>query len=161
VVSEAFRRFEKAPPGPRVARTLVRMLDSPHEEIRLRALDLLGRRREAAVFEILAKSAEKHSVAGHSDEEAELLGQTLGRLSPSSAFALFREWLRPKGLVGRFVESPGQRWLQWAAVSGLGILRGEEAERTLREAAGKAHADVRRHCLATLARRRHGGPLHG
>jgi hypothetical protein len=161
VVSEAFRRLEKAPAGPRIARVLIRMMDSPHEEIRMRVLRLLARRNEAAVFEPLVRSAEGRAPKGIPTDEAELLGQTLARLAPSAALPLFKGWLRPKGLVGRFVESPGQRLLEWIAVSGIGELPGEEAEKTLRETSAKANPDLRRHCLATLARRRHGGAPHG
>ena len=154
VVHEALRRFDKAPPNPRVSRTLAQLLASPHEDVRLRALDLLSRRSEHAAFSAVAEHAERRAAAGVSQREAELIGRTLARLSPDTALSLFDEWLRPKGLLGRWVEASGGRMLEWMLVSGLGVLPAPEAERMLHGLAEKGGAEVRQHALATLARRR-------
>jgi hypothetical protein len=160
VVHEALRRFEKTPSNPRVSRTLAQLLNSPHEEVRLRALDLLSRRSERAAFSAVAEHAERRAAAGMSEREAELIGRTLARLSPDTALSLFDEWQRPKGLLGRWVEASSGRMLEWMLVSGLGALPSSEAETMLRSFAEKAGAEVRQHALATLARRRHPQDQH-
>jgi hypothetical protein len=156
VVHEALRRFEKAPANPRVSRTLAQLLANSHEDVRLRALDLLSRRSEHAAFGAVAEHAERRAAAGVSAREAELIGRTLAHLSPDSALTLFDEWLRPKGLVSRWVEGSGGRMLEWMLVSGLGVLPTAEAETRLRSLAERASDDLRRHVQATLARRRQG-----
>jgi hypothetical protein len=161
VADEAFRRIEAAAPSPRIARTLVRLLDSPHEEMRLRVLDLLGQRYGPPVFEPLVRSTETRAVAGLSTQEAERIGSTLARVAPDPALGVFRAWLKPKGLMGRWVETRGQQSLDWVAVTGLGCLPGEEVEKAIRDVSARAGADLRRHCLATLARRRHGDQSRG
>jgi hypothetical protein len=154
VVSEALRRLEAAQPQPRVARALLRLLDSPDDEMRLRVLELLANQYGAAVFEPLLRSTERRAPAGFPLEEAESLGRALARLAPSSALPVFKGWLRPRGLMGRFVESRAQSLLAWVAVAGLGSLSEDEAEGIIREATKHADPDLRRHCHATLARRR-------
>jgi len=161
VVSEAMRRLEAAPAQPRVARALLRLLDSPHDEMRLQVLEILSNHYGAVVFEPLVRSTERRAPAGFPLEEAELIGRTLARLSPSAALAVFKGWARPKGLMGRFVESRGHSLLAWVAVAGLGGLAEEEAETTIRETANRADAELRRHCMATLARRRREGVSRG
>ena len=155
VVHEALRRFEKAPSNPRVSRTLAQLLTSAHEDVRLRALDLLSRRSERAAFSAVAEHAERRAGAGVSKREAELIGRTLARLSPDTALSLFDEWLRPKGLLGRWVEASGGRMLEWMLISGLGALPAAEAETMLRGFAEKADEELRQYALATLAKRRH------
>jgi hypothetical protein len=155
VVHEALRRFDKAPSNPRVSRTLAQLLNNPHEDVRLRALDLLSRRSEHAAFSAVVEHAERRAAVGVSEREAELIGRTLARLSPDTALSLFQEWLRPKGLLGRWVEAGSRRMLEWMLVSGLGALPAAEAETLLRSYAEKAGAEVRPHALATLARRSH------
>lgn len=162
VVSEAFRRMEDAQPSPRVARTLLRMLDSPLEEIHLRVLDLLGTRYGALVFDPLVRSTEARCTARTlSEQEAEAIGRTLARLAPGPALTLFEQWLRPRKLIARLVESEGRWQHEWVAVSGLGSLRSDRAEPLIRETAARAGTELRRYCLATLARRRHQGDLYG
>jgi hypothetical protein len=161
IASEALRRLEKAPPGPRVARALVRMLASPHDELRLKVLDLIAERYGAAVFDSLVRSTEARAPAGFAETEAEKLGQTLARLAPPAALPVLQGWLRPKGLVGRLVESRERHGLAQVAVAGLGCLRAEEAERTLRDFSARAGAELRRQCLAALARRHHPDKLYG
>jgi hypothetical protein len=161
VVSEAMRRLEAAAPQPRVARALLRLLDSPHDELRLQVLEILGSRYGGTVFEPLARSTERRAATGFPLDEAELIGRTLAHLAPGSAMTVFKGWARPKGLMGRLVESRGHGLLAWVAVAGLGALPDNEAEATIREVAHRADAELRRHCMATLARRRHEGVSRG
>jgi hypothetical protein len=153
VVHEALRRFEKAPANPRVARTLAHLLASGREDVRLRALDLISRRRERAAFTSVAEHAERRAVADLSAREADLIGRTLARLAPDSTLSLFEAWLRPKGLVGRWVDASGTRMVQRVMIAGLAAVPGAEAEALLREVAEKCEGDLRRHALDALGRR--------
>jgi len=160
VVHEALRRFENAPPNPRVGRTLAELLARPQEDLRLRALDLMGRRSEHAAFSAIVENAERRAGGRLSTREAELIGRTLARLSPDSALEVFEGWLRPKGLVGRWVEgAAAARMVRWMAASGLGVLEGEGADTLLDELAEKSEGDLQRHARAVLERRhrREGG----
>ncbi|HEX7625221.1 MAG TPA: hypothetical protein VF400_16710, partial [Anaeromyxobacteraceae bacterium] len=67
----------------------------------------------------------------------------------------FGTWLEPKTRFLRGL-SAEQRAQQWAAVAGTGELPGTEAETSLQGLAERSEGDLRRHCLATLARRRKG-----
>jgi hypothetical protein len=152
VVHEALRRFEKAPAHPRIARILTQLLERPQEDVRLRALDLLGRRRERTAFGAVAQHAERRAVSALDAREADLIGRTLARLAPESCLSLFDGWLRP---VGSWVDAAGARMIQWVVASGLGSLAGSEAEALLREVADKNEGDLKRHALEALARHRH------
>ncbi len=155
VVHEALRRFEKAPANPRVARTLAHLLESAHEDVRLRALDLISRRHERAAFSSVAEHAERRAVADLSAREADLIGRTLARLAPESALALFEGWLRPKGLVGRWVDAVSGRAVQRIMIAGLAVLANAEADGLLREIAQKSEGDLKRLALDALGRKGH------
>ncbi len=161
LAGEALRRLETAAPGPRIARALIRMLASPHDEIRLEVLDLIAERYGAAVFDALVRSTEGRAAAGISAAETEKIGQTLAKLAPAAALSVFQGWLRPKGLMSRWVESRDRQALEAAAVAGLGCLRAQEAERLLRDFASHASAELKRQCLTALSRRRHPDKLYG
>jgi hypothetical protein len=161
VASEALRRFESAPSSIRVARTLMRMLGSPHEEIRLKVLSLLGARHDHAAFSPLLKYAEEHVAKGRSEAELTELGRALASLAPTAAETAFKDWLKPKGFMSRWRETASHRDLEWIAVSGLGTLPGAEIEKLIRDVSTKAGDEIRRHCLATLAQRRHKGTHDG
>jgi hypothetical protein len=161
VVHEALMRLAKAPHDPRVSRALVRLAASPHQEARWRALDLIGARKEHVAFGPIVKHAEEHRFDMTSLEEAARVGRTLAVLSSKGSLALFRQWLRPKGLVGRLVETAGHRFLEWSAISGLEQLPGEESEALIRQVAEKARGDLRAHCMGALVHRRHSGRRDG
>ncbi|MBN2372098.1 MAG: hypothetical protein JXO72_16585 [Vicinamibacteria bacterium] len=157
VAHEAMLRFEKAPHDARISRVLARLAASPHQEARWRALELIGARKEHGAFGPIVKLAEERQFDVTSMEEAARVGRTLATLSSRGSTALFRQWLRPKGLVGRLVETAAHRFLEWSAISGLEQLPGEEPEELIRQAAEKMHGDMRAHCLGALVRRRHRG----
>jgi hypothetical protein len=161
VVHEALRRFEQAKANPRVSRALADLLRRPEEDVRLRALDLLGRRGERAAFAAVSEHAERRAASGLSTREADLIGRTMARLSPDSAFSLFEGWLKPKGLVSRWVEGSAGRMAQWMAATGLGSIGGEEAETLLQEVAEKADGELKRHVKDVLARLQKRDGAHG
>ncbi|MCU0242449.1 MAG: hypothetical protein MUF51_08500 [Vicinamibacteria bacterium] len=154
VVFEAMRRFDKAPAGARVSRTLIKLLDSSAEDVRLRALELLGRRSEQAVFGPLAKWVEQHSHKMNG-KEAELAGRILARLSPHWAMDVFKDWLQHhQGLVARLLERGTEHMLEWTAAAGLEILPGQEPDELIQSIAKRADGELRKYCQNALARRR-------
>lgn len=128
------------------------LLDDPSEAIRVKAVEVLGRRGDEGVKQVLLRALESEHRALH---EVEALGRALAEISPIQAGRLLIGWLHPKArfLVGL---SAQQKRLQWAAVAGLALVPGEEAERQLQALAQGADEELRRHCLASLARRRKG-----
>jgi len=145
-----------AAPGEIPLGPVAALLGDGAERVRIRAAEILGRRGDERALEPIAKALESRDC---SDAEAEALGRALAEISPIAAARTLSGWLQPKGrfLVGL---SAQQKRLQWAAVAGLALLPGDEAERQLQALAAGAADDLRRHCLAALARRRK-GPPHG
>jgi len=128
------------------------LLQDPAEAIRVKAAEVLGRRGDETAVRALTAALEGPE---RSPREVEALGQALAEVAPIPASRLFAGWLNPKGrfLVGLTGQ---QKRLQWAAVAGLAAVPGAEAERQLQALAAEASDDLRRHCLAALARRRKG-----
>jgi hypothetical protein len=154
VIHEVLLRFEEAPGGAKVSRALLKMLDAPDEEVRLKVWTLLAGRREHAAFAPLTRYIEQRAQSGLTSTEAELAGRTVAQLAPSSALAVFKEWLRPKGLIGRWVETPAHLSLTSVTIAGLAVLPGDEPERMIRELAERSQDELKHHCLAALGRRR-------
>jgi HEAT repeat protein len=128
------------------------LLDDPSEAIRVKAAEVLGRRGDEQARQVLLRALE---TGDRSLPEVEALGRALAEVSPVQAGRLLLGWLHPKGrfLVGL---SAQQKRLQWAAVAGLALVPGEEAERQVQALAQEADEELRKHCLASLARRRKG-----
>jgi hypothetical protein len=137
-------------------RPVLELLRDPAEEVRVRAIELLGRRGDASALDPLCAALE--AADGLPDDEAAALGRAIATLGPDRAAALFPEWLQPKARFLRGLTAQ-QRTLQWAAVAGTGVLPGAGPEATLKALAEKGDADLRSHCLRTLGRRR--GTGHG
>lgn len=135
------------PTGPVAA-----LLDDPAERMRLKAAEVLGRRGDEEALEPLSRALAEGE---RTPREVEGLGRALAGVAPIRAARLFAEWVQPRA---RFLVGPNaqQRRLQWAAVAGLAVLPGAEAERQLHALAEAATDDLRRHCLAALALRRKG-----
>jgi predicted secreted protein len=143
----------EVPLGPVVA-----LLSDPAEGIRLKAAEVVARRGDESAVGPIVRILEQEE---RGTREVEGLGRVLAELAPIPAARLFGGWLNPKGrfLVGLNAQ---QRRLQWAAVSGLAAMPGEDAERQVQALAQEAGDELRKHCLAALARRRRGaGTSHG
>lgn len=134
------------------------VFDSLRDEsvaVRVRAIEVLGRRGDAATYvQLRALLEPEHATL----EEAEAIGRALGQLDASEARTSFAAWLRPKARVLRGLTAE-QRRLQWAAVAGTGVLPEPEAEQALADLAEESQGELRRHCLKALVRRR--GKRHG
>ncbi len=147
---EGLAALERSP-GEVPLRPLCELLDDRSERVRIRVAEVLGRRGDESVIDALRAALE--GGMERSLDEAEALGRALAEIAPIAAARMLSGWLEPKarflrGITGR------QRALQWAAVAGAGVLPGLEAETLLRGLADRADGELRRHCLATLARRR-------
>ncbi len=134
------------------------LLKDPSERIRVRAAEVLGRRGDASVVEPLCACLTE--ARSFSAALADAVGRAIAALAPGRAVELFGGWLEPKGrfLVGLSV---AQRLQQWAAVSGTGLLPGDQADAALRGLADRSDGDLRRLCLSTLTKRRRGGDARG
>lgn len=160
---EALRAMEVAE-GEVPLDRLLRLLRAPEAPLRIAAAQVLERRGTAQAFPAVEEALTGRK--GLSPEEAVALGRALARLHPARAVELFDRWLHPKkGLLGRLTGSGGDELLQWAAVAGLGAHPAPEVVARIEAVAKEAGEALRRHCFATLARRRHqgaaGGARHG
>jgi hypothetical protein len=149
---EGLAVLERAP-GEVPLRPLVELLRDRSGAVRIRAAEVIGRRGHASDAEALRAALEMREVP---PEEAEALGRAMAALAPAAAMRLFARWLEPPS---RFLRrpSPHERALQWAAVAGTGALPGDEAEAVLSALADGSDGELRRRCLAALARRRNAG----
>jgi HEAT repeat protein len=127
--------------------------------VRLRAAEVLGHRGDESAAEPL-RGALEDGASGPPLDEADALGRALAQVAPLVAERLFDGWIAPRS---RFLRGPTarERALQWAAVAGYGALPGPAAEAALRAVGERAEGDLRRHLLATLARRRKAFHAHG
>lgn len=154
--AEGLEALAAAPDIP--LRPVAELLGDASEIVRVRAAELLERRGDESVVAALRARLEE---AAPSPREAEALGRALAAVAPIAAGRIFGPWLEPKARFLRGL-SPQQRAQQWAAVAGLGAVPGAGAEAALTALAERADPDLKRHCLATLARRRkeQRGPSH-
>ncbi|MFO0580726.1 MAG: hypothetical protein U0229_00490 [Anaeromyxobacter sp.] len=144
------------------AASLVKLLSAPQEKLRIAAAVALEHHGDAAAARAVAAALTERK--GLSNAEAEALGRTLAKLHPGVAVRLFEEWLEEKkGLLSALKGGLGRESdpLRWAAVAGLGAMPGEEAEVRIQAVALKAGPELKRHCAATLARRRAEGRRNG
>lgn len=138
--------------GPVMTRVLLGLTTVPTEEVRLRALDLLGRRAVRAAFVPIAERVKREAPLRLGHAEAEVAGEALARTDPARAMELFREWLKPRGLFSAVL--PGHSTLQWVGVSGVVYLPGDDVETLVKHVAERAGSELSRHCTASLVKRR-------
>lgn len=156
---EALRALEHAQ-GEVPAERLVRLLQAGQEGVRVAAAQVLARHAVAPAFAAVEGALTGRRDCGHA--EAEALGRALAHIHPARALELFARWLEPrKGLLGRLAGVRQDDPLRWAAVAGLGAHPAPDAVARIEAVAKGADEELRRHCFATLARRRHEGARHG
>jgi hypothetical protein len=146
---EGLAALETAP-GDVPLRPVCELLRDGSEAVRVRAAEVLGRRGDESVFEALRRAIEEGRAIA--PREAEALGRALAGVSPIASARLFAAWLEPRGRFLRGLSSQ-QRSQQWAAVAGTGALPGADPVPILTALAERSEGELRRHCLATLARR--------
>ncbi|RME24683.1 MAG: hypothetical protein D6798_10635 [Deltaproteobacteria bacterium] len=133
---------------------LLRLLDAGIEEVRIQAIQMLARHKFPNTFKPMEDVLVRRST-DMSAREADAYAQALVALNPSRAAATMTEWIRPKSLIKRIFSDPlGHGRLQWAAVTGLGLLPDERHEQTIRWLEARAGSALADHCVRTLARRR-------
>jgi HEAT repeat protein len=156
---EALRALEHAE-GEVPTDRLVRLLRADQEPVRIAAAQVLGRRGHPSAFPTV-----EEALTGRKDcslAEADALGRALATLHAARSLELFGRWLEvKKGLLGRLTGAAKADPLRWAAVAGLGAHPAPDAVARIEAVAKGADEALRRHCFATLARRRHEGARHG
>ncbi len=149
---ELLHSLEPMPMSPETGQMLLRLAAAENEEVRHRALGQLGVRKWTGAFAPLVARLKKEAPMRLQDHEAEVLGETLAGVSPEEALVQFREWCKPKGFFGGVL--PGIGRLQRAAVAGLVVLRGEEAESLIRAVAERAGSELQAYCTQAMVKRR-------
>ena len=148
---EATRALDAAEYSGKIGRALVGALGSDSSDVRLQALATLVRRRERRAFDPLTTRL-KSGAIGLAAAEAREIGEAMARLDPDKARTVFKEWVRPAGLLGRM--SAGQTMPRWAAVAGLALLPGGESEDLLQWLSRHAGDDLAQQCEVALDRLR-------
>ncbi|MDP2307612.1 MAG: hypothetical protein Q8P18_16435 [Pseudomonadota bacterium] len=149
---EVLHILENAAVSPVVTRVLVGLTAMPTEEVRVRALDLLGRRAIRAAFGPIAERVKREAPLRLGNREAEAAGEALARCDWPRALELFRTWLKPRGIFSSVLA--GHTTLQWVGVSGMVYIPGDEAEALVRQVSERAGSELARHCTACLVKRR-------
>jgi hypothetical protein len=145
---EALGFLERATYGAKVGRALVGVLAAASPMVRSRALALLVAHREGRAFDPVVERITRTTGADLTLAEATEAGRALARLDPPRARRLFKEWVRPPGLLARL--TPGQTTLRWAAVGGLALLPGDESEKLLEWLAHHTSGELAQACATAL-----------
>lgn len=149
---ELLHTMEALPTDAETLRALLRLATVETEEVRVRALGQIGARHASPAFAPLAARLRRDAALRMTRVEAAAVGEALARCDGAGALVLFREWCKPKGILGAVL--PGQATLQWAAVSGLGLLPTDEAEQLIKHVHERAGSELQGHCTQTMIRRR-------
>jgi hypothetical protein len=151
VQAEAVRLLGAVEYSGKVGRALVGALASGFSEVREQALATLVRRREGRAFDAVVERTRRNA-SELSIPEAKGNGEALARLDQVKARSLFKEWIRPPGLLGRL--SPAQGVLRWAAVAGLALLPGGDSEELLTWLSSHTGDELAKQCGVALAQLR-------
>jgi hypothetical protein len=131
VQQEAVRALEAMPYSRTMGRALFDAYRRAGESHRRRVLALVARSRDRRFVEHLAEYVEEHA-AGLDVEEAAVIGRVMGQLGGEGSLSVWREWLKPSGLLRKEIHGPLAR--QVAAACALGEIPGDEAAHVLRAA---------------------------
>lgn len=148
----ALHVLDGLPVTPNVTRLLVGYAGAAVEEVRVRALEQIGRRGIRAAFQPLLDRVKKEAPLRLAPREAEAAGETLGRIDPGRALEQCREWLKPRGFFRGIL--PGQAMLQWVGVASLVYVPGDEAEALVKHVAERGGTELAKHCTASMVKRR-------
>ena len=156
---ELLHTLEALPDSGEVSRMILGLTTTDNEEVRSRALTMLGHRGSTAAFAPLLQRLKRDAALRLKDREAEAIAETLAALNGPEALAQFREWCKPKGFFGAVV--PGITRLQRAAVAGLVHIRSDECEALIKAVHDNAGSELQQYCQQAMIRRRRiarGGP---
>ena len=137
-----------------VEKTLITMMDSDFSEVRSRVLEHFELYGSAAVFDTVVNFVETRSTRRITNRECEISGRVLAAVDPEKAKPMLMAWIRPPGMFKRFVEMPGTQALHRTAVTGLGLLPGEDVDSLLRWLSERCGEEMYKLCMMTLVRRR-------
>lgn len=141
------------------AAPILQLMASPVEAVRIAAAQALEHHGDTAAARSVAEALT--SRRSYSKAEAAALGRTLGALHAGAALRLFDGWLEHRrSLLGGLRGGEHETLLRWAAVAGLGVIPGPEAEQRLEAVAEWADEELRRHVHGTVARKRAEGRRH-
>jgi hypothetical protein len=149
---EILHLLARAPVGPTVVRLVSHLAASPHDEIRLRALDLVRTRAIHGAFRPLVENLKRVSPIRLETSEATVAGEAMARADPSAALVQFREWTRPPGMFS--VVLPGHIRLHYVCVAGLASLPGDEPEKLITALKARADPDLQRFIVQSMIQRR-------
>ncbi len=145
--------IERNPYSREVAQKLTFFLDSPHVEVRMRAIKLLVTQRERWAFMALTQRLEQYHSSGMDSEEIEAVAAAMASIWHTRALDQFKRWIKPKGLFQKII--PGQGNLKRAAVYGLSQIPAKDSMKYIRlfmkESSGELQAYAGE-CLARLSR---------
>lgn len=142
----------RAPISPGLARLAGVLAASPHDEIRMRALELIRNRAIQGAFRPLVEHLKRATIVGLDPAEAQMAGEAMAKADALGAMSQFREWCKPPGMFS--VVLPQHVRLHYVAVSGLAILPGDDPERLITAVKGRADADLQRFIVNAMIRRR-------
>jgi hypothetical protein len=137
-----------------VENTLITMMESDFSEVRSRVLEHFELYGSARVFDTVTEFVQVSSTRGITDRECEISGRVLAAVNPEQAKSMLMGWVRPPGLFKRFVEMPGTQALHRTAVTGLGLLPGDDIDALLRWLSERCGEEMYKLCMMTLVRRR-------
>ncbi len=127
--------------------------NAPTSELRAKALEAIGRLGHEPTLDAVAAWGDRHG-RSLSPTEAEALGQSMARINGRLARRHFEQWIRPPGLLSRFIAPKGVKMLQWAGAAGLELVEGEADDELLEWLGKRAAEDLGQRCKASLVRRR-------
>ena len=151
VLLECMHLLERHPDAPESRPVILAFMRSGEENIRIRAIELLGERRDRRDFPPLQRQALSRTLT-MSILEALAIGRSMAKVDPVAAMALYEEWLRPRGFFQRM--RPVQRGQDITAIGGLEQLDFEEAEELLKILSKRAGGEVYEMCMTARSRRR-------
>ena len=152
--------------GIRLAKGLQTLMGSPHEEVRIKSVQALGKLGGAKAIPMLAEHARRRAGGNMSVIEAEGVGQSMAGSSVSDALPIFLEWAQASSGIRSLLskirkDGPGNRALSFAAVAGLALCPGRESEAALRGMLSRAADDPElADCCQRALDNRKEGPTH-
>lgn len=151
VLLECMQIIERFPDSPEIRTAMHRLVGVKEESIRIRAIELVGRRGDRRDYPVLMRHVMAKSLS-LSDKEALSIGRAMSQVDPDSTMELFEDWLRPQGLLKKM--RPVQKGQDVTAIGGLEYLDFDTADELLKILAKRAGGEVYDMCMSARMRRR-------
>lgn len=154
----------QAPKGVRLARGLQTLMGSPHEAVRIKATQTLGTLGGTKAIPMLVEHGKNRARKEMGDLEAEALGTAIAVASVEDGTPVLLQWAGAssgiKSLLSKIrKDAPGDRPLVYAAVAGLELCPGRDAEAVIQQVLARSQDDpgLADRCQKALEARRGGG----